>query len=258
MILKQNAVDIARAFDLWNLWKGGDSPLNNSGSVGIVVDTLIDTTITEELSYNLNSNIDNYDMLIVTGMTHLNSSDYEQLNSVIIMKDDYYIEAVDGWSHSINFSISGSTRRTVFNFNEGKLNVVKIENAVLKKIYGIKFISALHEYSTDEHIVGTWVNGKQLYEKTLIFENIHLSSGFNDIYHGITDIDMYIDMKCNYKSIDNSNMLLASHLNTNGLNFSIGTWCDDKEKIRLCVGNDMQGNYNVYITVQYVKSTLTH
>lgn len=166
MILKQNAVDIARAFDLWNLWKGGDSPLNNSGGIEIVVDTLIDTTISEELSYNLNSSIDNYDMLIVTGMTHINSSDYEQLNSLVIMKNDYYIEAVDGWSHSINFSISGSTRRAVFNFNNGKLNVVKIENAVLKKIYGLKFISMLHEYSADEHIVGTWINGKPLYEKT--------------------------------------------------------------------------------------------
>lgn len=133
---------------------------------GIVVDTLIDATITTTGSYDLSASIDNYDMLIVTGMTHINNSDYEQLNSLTIMKDDYYIEAVDGWSHSINFSISGSTRRAVFNFNGGKLNVVKIENAVLKKIYGIKFISTLHEYSTEEQIVGTWVDGKPLYEKT--------------------------------------------------------------------------------------------
>ena len=116
------------------------APNGGVGS-GIVVDTLIDATITTTGSYDFSASIDNYDMLLVTGMTHINSSDYEQLNSLIIMKDDYYIEAVDGWSHSLNFSISGSTRRAVFNFNDGKLNVVKIENAALKKIYGIKFIT---------------------------------------------------------------------------------------------------------------------
>ena len=254
MILKQNAIDIANAFDLWNLWKGGDSPLNNSGSVGIVVDTLIDTTITEELSYNLNSSIDNYDMLIVTGMTHLNSSDYEQLNSVIIMKDDYYIEAVDGWAHSINFSISGSTRRAVFNFNEGKLNVVKIGNAVLKKIYGIKFISALHEYSTDEHIVGTWVDGNTIYEKTLIFENQYLANGFTNLQHGISNIKEYITITGCYKNAEKTNLLSLSHLNTNGLNLSIGIWCENKTEIRISTGSNMAGNHNIYLTIQYTEN----
>ena len=144
------------------------APNGGVGS-GIVVDTLINATITTTNSYDFSASIDNYDMLLVTGMTHINSSDYEQLNSLIIMKDDYYIEAVDGWSHSLNFSINGSTRRVVFNFNNGKLNVVKIENAALKKIYGIKFITQQHEYSTEEKVVGKWIDGKPIYEKVIPF-----------------------------------------------------------------------------------------
>ena len=146
----------------------------------IVVDTLIDATITTTDSYELSANIDNYDMLIVTGMAHIDSSDYEQLNSLIIMKDDYYIETGDGWSHLLNFSISGSsTRRVVFNFNDGKLNVVKIENAALKKIYGIKFITQQHNYSTEEQVVGTWIDGKPIYEKVINVENFII--GDNEI-----------------------------------------------------------------------------
>ena len=122
---------------------GEISAPNGGVESGIVVDTLIDATITTTDSYELSASVDNYDMLIVTGMTYINNSDYEQLNSLTIMKDDYYIEAVNGWSHSLNFSISGSTRRAVFNFNNGKLNVVKIENAALKKIYGIKFLKSI-------------------------------------------------------------------------------------------------------------------
>ena len=154
------------------------APNGGEGS-GIVADTLIDTIVTTTDSYELSANIDNYDMLIVTGMTHINSSDYEQLNSLIIMKDDYYIEAIDGWSHSLNFSISGSTRRVVFNFNDGKLNVVKIENAALKKIYGIKFVSQQHEYSTEEKVVGKWIDGKPIYEKVINVENFII--GENEI-----------------------------------------------------------------------------
>lgn len=150
------------------------APNGGVGS-GIVVDTLIDATITTTGSYDFSASIDNYDMLIVTGMTHINSSDYEQLNSLTIMKDDYYIEAGDGWSHLLNFSINGSsTRRIVFNFNDGKLNVVKIENAALKKIYGIKFITQQHNYSTEEKIVGKWIDGKNIYQKTYNTNNISL------------------------------------------------------------------------------------
>lgn len=230
------------------------APNGGVGS-GIVIDTLIDATITTTDSYDFSASIDNYDMLLVTGMTHINSSDYEQLNSLIIMKDDYYIEAVDGWSHSLNFSISGSTRRAVFNFNNGKLNVVKIENAALKKIYGIKFITQQHNYSTEEKVVGTWVNGKPIYEKTLLFENQYLQDGFTDLDHGISDIDMYIDLKGNYQNLENSNMFLLSHLNINGFSVSIGAWCNNKTQIRISTGANMVGNYNIYMTIQYTKTT---
>ena len=167
---------------------------NGGKGPGIVVDTLIDATITTTNSYDLGASIDNYDMLIVTGMTHINSSDYEQLNSLIIMKDDYYIEAADGWSHSLNFSINGSTRRAVFNFNNGKLNVVKIENAALKKIYGIKFITQQHNYSTEEKIIGTWIDGKPIYEITIDLGEWTVNSSLNyDATHLNIDEVIFID-----------------------------------------------------------------
>ena len=113
-----------------------------------------------------------------------------------------------------------------------------------------------HNYSTEEQVVGTWIDSKPIYEKTLLFENQYLQNGFTDLDHGISDIDMYIDLKGNYKNLENSNMLLLSHLNTNGgLGFSIGTWCDNTTKIRISTGANMVGNYNIYITIQYTKTT---
>lgn len=115
--------------------------------------------------------------------------------------------------------------------------------------------SSYHNYSTEEKIIGTWVDGKPIYEKTLIFNNQYLASGFTDLAHGIDNIDIYIDLKGSYKNLDNSNSLLLSHLNTNGLNLSIGAWCENKTEIRISTGSSMAGNYNIYLTIQYIKIT---
>lgn len=114
--------------------------------------------------------------------------------------------------------------------------------------------SSSHNYSTEEQIVGTWIDGKPIYEKTLIFENQYLASGFTDLSHGISNVDMYIDLKGSYKNLDNSNSLSLSHINITGLNLSIGTWCEDRTKIRIHTGSSMAGNYNVYLTIQYTKT----
>ena len=43
-------------------------------------------------------------------------------------------------------------------------------------------------YSTNEQVVGKWINGKPIYRKTMEFSN--LSSGENRIPHGIADVDI--------------------------------------------------------------------
>lgn len=48
-----------------------------------------------------------------------------------------------------------------------------------------------HNYSTDEQIVGTWIDGKPLYEKTLYWDNtIHtFVTGSNALTHDIQDME---------------------------------------------------------------------
>ena len=220
------------------------APNGGVGS-GIVVDTLIDATITTTDSYELSANIDNYDMLIVTGMTHINSSDYEQLNSLIIMKDDYYIEAVDGWSHSLNFSISGNTRRVVFNFNNGKLNVVKIENAVLKKIYGIKFVNQQHEYSTEEKVVGTWIDGKPIYERVIYVNNFII--GNNEIT--LENLDTIINYSGSLIISGDKRVFPFIQNNT-----SSKVIINDYNNTRIVINSAFNCN-NIYIIIQYTKTT---
>ena len=45
-----------------------------------------------------------------------------------------------------------------------------------------------NKYSTTEEVIGTWINGKPIYRKTIEFSN--LSAGENNIPHGIADVDI--------------------------------------------------------------------
>ena len=53
--------------------------------------------------------------------------------------------------------------------------------------------SEWHEYSTEEKVVGKWIDGKPLYQKTLSFDNITISAnGFitEDLSQFISDLDL--------------------------------------------------------------------
>jgi len=59
--------------------------------------------------------------------------------------------------------------------------------------------SEWHEYSTDEKVVGKWIDGKPIYEKTINISNP--STGENTYTHGISNFDKLIGYKGNaYRS----------------------------------------------------------
>ena len=222
-------------------------PNGGEGS-GIVADTLIDTIVTTTGSYELTANIDNYDMLIVTGMTYINSNEYNQLSSLTIMKEDYYIEGSEGyseWSHFLNNSLGSNTRRAVFNFNGGKLNVVKIESMALKKIYGIKFISQQHEYSTEEKVVGKWIDGKPIYEKVINVENFII--GNNEIT--LENLDTIINYSGSLIISGDKRVFPFIQNNT-----SSKVIINDYNNTRIVVNSAFNCN-NIYIIIQYTKTT---
>lgn len=109
---------------------------------------------------------------------------------------------------------------------------------------------AVH-YSTNEQVIGTWVDGKPLYEKTISFGSLPNNTQKN-VAHGISDVDIIV--KCegiaydsSYKSISvpYSNVDSVTYqlqLEVNRTNVSI------KAKINFT-------GYIGYITLQYTKTT---
>ena len=52
-----------------------------------------------------------------------------------------------------------------------------------------KYPTLMHTYSTTEQVVGTWVNGKPVYEKTI---ECTIASGTRNTAHSITNLDLII------------------------------------------------------------------
>lgn len=52
--------------------------------------------------------------------------------------------------------------------------------------------SNMHEYSTDEQIVGTWIDGRPVYEKTFDFSNP--VAGNTILNHGIENFDALVSV----------------------------------------------------------------
>ena len=120
------------------------------------------------------------------------------------------------WSYLLSFDITcgRADGRIIYN---GALNAESVVTASLSYIAGS--ISSVHNYSNDERIVGTWVDGRPVYEKTVY--NAGGRSGDFFLPHGITDLDRVISCQSSYYD-NNSGTSGAIGLIPRIENYSIG------------------------------------
>lgn len=103
------------------------------------------------------------------------------------------------------------------------------------------------EYSETEHIVGKWINGKTIYEKTINCGNLPSSTSKN-VAHNISNFSMMLEYKgIAYKSGSQLPIPWASSANcisvqNNNTNLIIATDADFS-------------SYKAYVTVRYLKTT---
>ena len=63
--------------------------------------------------------------------------------------------------------------------------------------YSCSYVNGLFEYSTSEKRIGTWIDGKPLYQKTVVGGAIGSSSAVS-VSTGVTDIDEMVDFSRAY------------------------------------------------------------
>lgn len=122
-----------------------------------------------------------------------------------------------------------------------------------------------HHYSTDEQVIGTWIDGSTLYEKTV---QLTLTPGLNTttIAHGISGINRVIDYNGSLfgsmygldKTCKMSQSVFNSSTST-GMSAN-ATYCAnihyvDATNVMYSLGSAYPANIQLNLTVQYTKSS---
>ena len=115
-------------------------------------------------------------------------------------------------------------------------------------------------YSTNEQVVGKWINGKPIYRKTMEFSN--LSSGENRIPHGIADVDIIMVDRDHSFATDGTYSELWQIGNTNSANnfsqFSVSLVWTTNLIFDVYIGSDLVSRLpKLIITFEYTKTTDT-
>lgn len=108
-------------------------------------------------------------------------------------------------------------------------------------------------YSEDEREIGVWIDGKPLYQKTLVFNNISRGR-VDDLHHNIANIDQIA--YCNWQFVDDTGTILIGSETTN-----TSFWCDifnvSSTGISYRLGTEWTGMTTLRTTLQYTKTTDT-
>lgn len=135
-------------------------------------------------------------------------------------------------------------------------NVASLKPTNTSVLYCIKCkptfgVHAQKNYSFDGHVVGTWVDGKPLYEKTVDFGNLP-NADTKSVQHGIDNAD-YVWIYDGF--VDQKNGSFASIAGTNPTLLSSGWtfWCD-RNNVNCLTGLNRE-TYTAIVTLHYTKTT---
>lgn len=172
-----------------------NAPGGGSGS-GYEETILFDTQTTVSSGSNLTLNDDytNYDMIIIDASTSdiVEWRDFVIINvSQMALNEEHtrVLLRTSSALYGLRYKFTSATN--LYAYGDGNRGII------IYKIVGIKFGgggggSFEVSYSTEEQRIGTWIDGKPLYQKTLFFNNIEvtMNDSTSEAIHGIDDIEM--------------------------------------------------------------------
>ena len=134
--------------------------------------------------------------------------------------------------------------------------------ATIKTLIGNLKSSTYDTYSTNETIVGKWINGKPIYRKTVEFSTSTLSAGENYIAHGLQNIELLMVNKNWSFLVDDHDGVVAVWQLGNSVNgdisalsaYSCNIVWTNASTISIYIGSGLSPK-KVIITFEYTKTT---
>lgn len=113
--------------------------------------------------------------------------------------------------------------------------------------------SDMHDYSTTEREVGTWIDGRPVYEKTFEYENP--TTGNTILTHGISDFDLLVSVTGTFHRADGYDEPVPFPTNDNSFVVSLTDFT--ATNMTRVVGSVYTNQYRLTratFTVRYVKT----
>lgn len=213
-----------------------------SGSGKYTETSLWSGTATSGMAVTLSDSVENYDIICVEANFSTDHSDIKLIPTSLITLGQSY-EFTMGFYHSSSFFADvrfcfPSATSMLMNDTSGT------SGYVIRKVIGLKW-SNLHEYSTSERVVGTWIDGKPLYEKTIYVASPTSGSYYS---HGANNVD-YIQIT-EISVTRNGSWRVGNYYFGNTDYFSCIT-----DVTRLFTQFAMTSCSDMHVTIQYTKTT---
>lgn len=196
--------------------------------------------------------------MIVFAFMHLPTTHYSFQIPVISNNNEGISMRID--NQYIYFSGTNSFSAKVDRTMYVIVQYTKTTDSVGSGAYTAEGVPA-HHYSTNETVVGTWTNGKTLYEKTVHINALPDSTQIGqyvDYPHGISDIDEIIDYEGLIRFSNGTSLkFVRLGFNVNGFSpsASIDSYCN-LANIRIMCGSDRSSASADY-TIWFTKTTDT-
>ena len=120
---------------------------------------------------------------------------------------------------------------------------------------GIEYVGgdSGHTYSTTEQVIGTWIDGKPLYEKTILCEIP--SGGTRNTNHNITSLGTIVNIAAVAIGTEYRPIPFTYATTVSNSAWYAGITVDDT-KIFIEAGSSFGGGHSsAYVTLQYTKTT---
>lgn len=108
-----------------------------------------------------------------------------------------------------------------------------------------------HHYSTSEKVIGTWIDGKPLYEKTIVYTPSEAITSSVTIATIANAKVMRVTEATGYNATDNRGYDLPDVRSSGGTKFSY----DNGDVVIQTFNDSWNSSWTFYVTVQYTKNT---
>ena len=150
-------------------------------------------------------------------------------------------------------SLGNTGTNNLFYYTSRPTNTSVLYCIATKNIY----IDPKNNYSTDEQVVGTWIDGKPIYQKTFLNAITLDNSTYNSqIAHGISDIGVILEVKgVVIRPSDGFSWSIPSAFYASNENYTYIAHADHNNLILSRTNVSGWNGFKVSFTIQYTKTT---